>query len=314
MKILMVGAGGLGGYYGARLLAAKRDVTFLVRAKTAEQLSAKGLRVLSPHGDVSIGAPATVVAGDLRERFDLIVLTCKAQDLPGAMDALTPAVGEGTAILPLLNGMSHMDALDARFGRQHVLGGACLISATRDADGTIRHLGQPDRLFFGDRDEPESERMGRIAAELVGAGFEAKMRTDILQAMWEKWSFIATSAGITCLMRAAVGDLVAAGADRFAMQLFGENTSISAAEGFPPSDDLIRRATGMLTEAGSLFTASMLRDMEAGAPIEAQQIVGDLLAIGRRRGLETPLLEVVHANLRCYEERRRRETAGDAKG
>ncbi len=308
MRILVVGAGGLGGYYGARLLAAGRDVTFLVRARTAELLTARGLRMTSPHGDVSIDAPKTVLAEELHEPFGLIVLTCKAQDLEGAMESLAPAVGEGTSILPLLNGMAHMDTLDARFGRSRVLGGGCLISATRDADGAIRHLGQPDQLFFGDRDEPESERVQGIAAELMGSGFDAALRTDILQAMWEKWSFIATSAGITCLMRAAVGDLVAAGAEHFAMQLFAENTSISAAEGFPPSNDLIKRANGMLRQAGSLFTASMLRDLEAGAPIEAKQIVGDLLAIGRRRGLATPLLEVVLANLRCYEERRKRET------
>lgn len=307
MRILMVGAGGLGGYYGARLLAAKRDVTFLVRARTAEQLAAKGLRMTSPHGDVQIAAPKTLLAGDVRDPFDLIVLTCKAQDLDGATDALTPAVGGETTILPLLNGMAHMGALDARFGRERVLGGGCLISVTREAGGTIRHLGQVDQLFFGDRDEPEGDRIKRIAAELLDAGFEATLRVDILQAMWEKWSSIATTAGITCLMRAAVGDLVAAGADGLALQLLAENASIAAAEGFAPSEDFVGRMRGMLTQAGSLFTASMLRDIEAGAPIEAKQIVGDLLAIGRKRGLATPLLEVVHAHLRCYEERRSRE-------
>ena len=310
MRTLIVGAGGLGGFYGARLLAAGRDVTFLVRAKTAAQLAEHGLQMKSPAGDVSIAHPPMVLAEGITQPFDLIILTCKAGDLAGAMDSLAPAMGAGSMILPLLNGMAHMATLDARFGRGRVLGGACFISATRDADGTIRHLGQPDRLVFGDRDEPGSERIQRVADVLLNAGFEAQKLENIEQAMWEKWSFIATTAGITCLMRAAIGDIVAAGADHLSLQLFAENTAIAAAEGFVVGTALKGIAHRMLTQQGSTYTASMLRDREAGGPIEAQQIVGDLLEHGRRRQIATPLLELVHANLRCYEERRKRQATG----
>ena len=307
MRILMVGAGGLGGFYGARLLAAGRDLTFLVRPATAEQLDAKGLRMKSPAGDVTIDHPKTVTAENLHETFDLIILTCKARDLEDAITSLTPAMGPESMILPLLNGMAHMAELDARFGRKRVLGGSCFISATREADGTVRHLGQPDRLVFGDRDEPASERMQQVAEEICGAGFDAALVPNIEQAMWDKWCFIASSAGITCLMRAAIGDLVAAGVEGLALQLLTENGAIAAAYGHPLGADLKDRAHTMFQQKGSLFTASMLRDIEAGAPIEAQHIVGDLLEHGRAKGIATPLLEVVFAHLRCYEERRKRE-------
>jgi 2-dehydropantoate 2-reductase len=307
MRILMVGAGGLGGYYGARLLAADRDLTFLVRPATAEQLAASGLRMKSPAGDVTIDHPKTVLAENLHETFDLIILTCKARDLDSAIDSLAPAMGSESMVLPLLNGMAHMAKLDARFGRKRVLGGMCFISATRDADGTVRHLGQPDRLVFGDRDQPASERMQRVAAVMCGAGFDAALVTDIEQQMWDKWCFIAASAGITCLMRAAIGDLVAAGVEGLAMQLLAENGAIAAACGHPLGAELKGRANTMFHQKGSLFMASMLRDLEAGKPIEAQHIVGDLLEHGQAKGITTPLLEVVFANLRCYEERRSRE-------
>ena len=302
----MVGAGGLGGYYGARLAAAGRDVTFLVRARSAELLQ-HGLRVTSPDGDATIAAPRTVLAEQLHEVFDLVILTCKAGDLEDAMISMAPAVGPQTSILPLLNGMAHMAALDARFGRERVLGGACFISSTRAADGTVRHLGQMDKVVFGDRDEPAGERIRQVAALLLDAGFEAEMLAEIEHAMWEKWSFIATTAGITCLMRAAIGDIIAAGAEEMSFQLFAENTAILAAYGYPAGDGLKARAQTMLSQKGSTFTASMLRDMEAGAPVEARHIVGDLLEHGRAKGVPTPLLEVVWAHLRCYEERRLRE-------
>jgi 2-dehydropantoate 2-reductase len=282
MRILIVGAGGLGGYYGARLVEAGRDVTFLLRSESAKRLAAHGLRMKSPAGDVTIAYPQIVETGSLHETFDLVILTCKARDLDDAMNSL------------------------ARFGRGRVLGGACFISAVREADGTIRHMGQPDRLVFGDRDEPNSARIKQIEAAMCGAGFDAARLDNIMQAMWEKWSFIATSAGITCLMRASVGDIIAAGYSGLTMQLLSENTSIAAAEGYPVGAELLGRADRMFHEKGSTFKASMLRDMEAGNPIEAQQIVGDLLERGKTKGLKTPLLEVVHAHLRCYEEQRSR--------
>jgi len=307
MRTLILGAGALGGYFGGMLLAAGRDVTFLVRPRTAQQLAEHGLRVLSAHrGDVFIPHPPTVLADGLDEHFDLILLSCKAYDMDDAMTSIAPAVGPDTAILPMLNGIAHMAALDQRFGQERVLGGACFISAARESDGSIRHFNNRDELMFGDRFEPSSPRMQAIAATLGGCNFISALRPAILQDMWEKWSFLATLAGITCLMRANVGDIVAVDATLSA-RLFAECCAIATSEGYPPGAAFAERQRGILTQPGSQFVASMLRDLENGAPVESHQILGDLLDRGRRHGLATPLLEIADQHVRCYEERRKRE-------
>jgi 2-dehydropantoate 2-reductase len=307
MRILIVGAGGVGGLFGAWLLAAHRDVTFLVRPGRAQQLQDHGLQLLSPAGNLSLPSPPTLTADRLHEPFDLILLSCKAYDLETAINDVAPAVGPETAILPLLNGMAHMDLLDQRFGRAHVLGGTTNVSAARTPEGRIRHLNTLDTLQFGDRDQPGSPRIHRIAEALTVPGYSAELRPNILHDLWQKWVIISTAAGITCLLRSAIGDVVAAGASNLVRQLMAETASIATAEDFPPAPHYLDAILARLTEPGSTFTASMLRDIESGGAIEAHQIIGDLLAHARRRGLSTPLLEVAHAHLRCYEERRKRE-------
>ncbi len=309
MRILVVGAGSIGGYFGGRLKAAGRDVTFLVRARRAAQLAKSGLIIRSPRGDVDIPSPPTITAERLREPYDLIVLSCKAYDLPSAIDAFAPAIGPNTAILPLLNGMGHMDALGARFGAGAVLGGQCLISTTLDPDGRILHLANPHYLSFGEQDGTKSARAQAILAALSGTGFDANLSTAILQEMWEKWAFIATGAGITCLMRAAFGDIVAAGAVELTTGLYDECCAIAAANGFPPSQATIERSLGMFTAQGSTISASMLRDIERGAPIEADHIVGDLLRRGEKAPGNRTLLRIAYAHLKAYEARREREKA-----
>ena len=305
MRTLILGAGALGGYFGARLLAAGRDVTFLVRPARAALLAAHGLHVLSPaSGDVHVPSPPTLQVAD--SPFDLILLSAKAYDLASAMDAIAPAVGPETAIVPLLNGMAHLAQLDARFGAEHVLGGTSLISAALAPDGTIHHLNARDLLFFGDRDPAHPHpRMTDIEATLCNAGFPAALRPNILQDMWDKWTFLATLAGITCLLRANIAEIAEADATPFALALHQECLNIAAAAGYPPAAAAVEQSRHFLT-APSPLHASMLRDLEAGAPIESHQIVGDLLDRGSRHSLETPLLAIVHAHLKAYEARRKR--------
>lgn len=309
MRILVVGAGAIGGYFGGRLLEAGRDVTFLVRQRRREQLAKTGLAIRSRFGDVNLPSPPAVTAETLRAPFDLILLSCKAYDLASAMQSLTAAVGDTTAILPLLNGMAHMDALAARFGAAAVLGGQCVISTTLDADGRILHLNDTHGLSFGERDGALSPRGEAIKAAFAGARFDSRLSDVIMQEMWEKWVLIATMAGITCLMRAAVGDIVAADAGDLATALLDECSRIAAAYGFTPREAITGRNRIMLTTPGSTFAASMLRDIERGAPIEADHIVGDLLRRGAAKGGSYPLLRIAHAHLKAYEARRKREHA-----
>ncbi len=311
MRILIVGAGAVGGFFGAHLLKAQRDVTFLVRPARAQQLAADGLRIVCAfeptRADLHISQPKTILAGTISQPYDLILLSCKAYDLEPSIADLAPAVGPETAILPLLNGMSHLDVLDARFGRRHVLGGDTTISTVKQPDGHILQLIPLDTLHFGDRDEPEGTRIHRIAATLSVPGFSAELQTDILRAMWHKWVTISTAASATCLLRCTIGDIVAANQASLVHDILGETSAISTAAGYPPPQEFLDNTIEKFTRPGSLFTASMFRDISANAPIEAQQIIGDLLMHARRHAVPTPILTLVYAHLLCYQARRTRE-------
>ncbi len=307
MRILVVGAGAIGGYFGGRLLEAGRDVTFLVRQERARRLKETGLSIRSRFGNVDLPAP-TMTADALHAPFDLVLLSCKAYDLEGAMELFAPAVGAETAILPLLNGMRHLDLLEQRFGRGAVLGGQCLISVTLDADGRVLHLNDSHSVSFGERDGADSERVRAIASALSGARFEARASREIVQEMWEKWVFIATGAGITCLMRSAVGDIVAAGAADLATGLLDECAAVAARAGYPPREAALQRSRTVFTAAGSGLTASMLRDVERGARTEADHVLGDLLRRGGELAGPRSLLRIAYAQLCAYESRRARES------
>ncbi|MFZ0871273.1 MAG: 2-dehydropantoate 2-reductase [Rhodanobacter sp.] len=309
MRILVVGAGAIGGYFGGRLLEHGRDVTFLVREGRAAALARTGLAIRSTTGDVTLPAPPTVLASDLHESYDLVLLSCKAYSLEQVMADIAPAIGPQTTILPLLNGMRHLDLLDARFGADHVLGDQCVIAATLDAQGIVQHLNQSHSLTFGERDGTSSERMHRITQNLKDAGFEARPSDTILQDMWDKWVFLASLAGITCLMRAPVGDIVAAsGGTAATLRLLEECRAVAERSGHAPAEATLQRARSVLTENGSSLTASMLRDLQHGHAIEADHVIGDMLArAGEAQGAHS-LLAVVYAHLKAYEAGRARAT------
>lgn len=306
MRILMVGAGAIGGYFGGRLAAAGQDVTFLVRPRRAAQIAANGLVIQSPRGDL-VQPVRTVLASGLAEGaagpFDVVVLSCKAFDLEDAVASFAPAMGPGTAVLPLLNGMRHLDALEGRFGAEAVLGGQCQIASTLEPDGTIRHLAELQALSFGERQGGMSARVAALGTAFAGCGGRAS--ETILQDMWEKWVFLSALAALTASMRASVGDVVAAGGADIAQGLFDEAAAIAEAQGYVPRAAFVERMRGMLGLAGSGFTASMLRDIERGYPIEADHIVGDLIARGTPEG--TRRLRTAYVHLKAYEARRQRE-------
>jgi 2-dehydropantoate 2-reductase len=307
MRTLVVGAGAVGGYFGGRLLEINRDITFLVRPKRAAELASRGLIIRSPVRDVSISQPATVLAENLRETFDLVLLSCKAYDLESAITSFAPAVGPNTSILPLLNGIRHLEVLGERFGRARVLGGQCFIAAAVK-DGAVVQLNENHELSFGERDGTLSDRVQAIAKLMEGVKFKAYASTEILQEMWEKWVFLASLAGSTCLMRANIGDICASrGGVEFILGLFEECGSIAAAQGYAMRDAAVQRANKVLTASGSMLTASMLRDIERNAPIEADHIIGDLL----RRGAASHQgklsnLSLAYTHLKAYEARRAR--------
>src|ERR1700742_1447824 len=204
MRILVVGAGAIGGYFGGRLLQAGEDVTFLVRPRRAAELASAGLVIKSPIGDVTLKNPPTVQADALKEKFDVVLLSCKAYDLEGAINSFAPAVGPQTSIIPMLNGMLHLDVLDKKFGREHVLGGLCAIAVTLNEQREVVQLAPMQSLNFGERDGRKSDRVRAIADVMASGNFGAVASEHVVQEMWEKWVFLASLAASTSLMRAPV--------------------------------------------------------------------------------------------------------------
>ncbi len=307
MRVLIVGAGALGGYFGGRLLEAGRDVRFLVRAGRAEQLARHGLVIESSRGDVTLKAP-TVTAGAIDGPVDVILMAVKAYQLNAAMEDVAPAVGPGTAILPVLNGLRHIEILASRFGAERVLGGVANIPATLGPQGQVIHLAPQHDLTFGEVSGGISDRVRAIAALAEGANFGAHMSEDILQNLWEKWSMLATNAGMTCLMRAAIGDIVASpGGEATILAILAECCAVAAAEGHAPRPAFLEGIRKTLTMPGSTLTASMLRDIERGAPTEGEHVLGDMVARAERHGIATPLVRLARCHVEAYAARKARE-------
>ena len=303
MRLLILGAGATGGYYGGRLAKADDDVTFLVRQARADALKRDGLRVESGKGDISIPV-STITRDAIAAPYDAILLSCKAYDLGAAIEALAPAVGAGTLILPLLNGMKHIDALDAAFGPERVLGGTCHISVTLTDDGVIRHFSPFDALTLGPRSAMQTERCRALHGILGRGGFEARYSDDVIRAMWEKWVLLATLAGMTCLMRGNIGEIVVTkgGAEQI-NQLLDECCATASAAGVAPRDESVAMTRTVLTDPSSTMSASMRRDLERGARIEADHILGDLLSRAVASGVPTPLLATAYRHVQVYQNR-----------
>jgi 2-dehydropantoate 2-reductase len=305
MRILVVGAGAIGGYFGGRMLAAGRDVTFLVRPRRANELADAGLVIKSPHGDVTLKKPPTVQADKLKEKFDLVLLSCKAFDLEDAIKSFAPAVGPQTSIVPLLNGMRHLDVLDGKFGRERVLGGLCAIGVTLNDKREVVQLAPLQSLNFGERDGKLSDRVRAIAVETASGNFGAVASENIIQEMWEKWVFLASLAAATCLMRSPVGHILASpGGKDFMLGMLDESSAVSTAEGHAPRAPFLERTRGMFTTEGSPMTASMFRDIRAGAAVEADHVIGDLIARGDAAKVPVPKLRTAYTHLKAYERQR----------
>jgi 2-dehydropantoate 2-reductase len=304
MRFLVVGAGATGGFFGARLALAGRDVTFLVRAGRAAHLRERGLRVRSG-GSEEVVQPALALAADLSAPYDTILLSVRTTALESALDDIGPAVGDSTVIVPFLNGVGHLDVMTARLGADRVLGGVAKVAAMLDDNGDILLVAPQASLTIGELGGGLSDRVEELQRQMSGAGFAAEASADIVTAMWAKWAFITTLGGMTTLMRATVGDIVAVpGGDLLGPGLLAETTAVCAAAGHPlPAADVdgIRAA---VTQPGSPLNASMARDLQAGRTVEVEPVFGDLIARARALRVPVSLLDVATLNLRVYEHRR----------
>ncbi|CAB3716822.1 2-dehydropantoate 2-reductase [Achromobacter kerstersii] len=305
MRLLFLGAGGTGGYFGGRATQAGADVTFLVREPRAARISEQGLRIQSPLGDVTLH-PKVVTQQTLQGHYDVVVLSCKAYDLASAIDAIRPAVGPDTAVLPIMNGVLQYDVLDREFGPQRVLGGLCQINATLGPEGEVVHLGKHANIVFGERaGAPRSERCVALEQALAGGEYASRLSEDIYQDIWEKYVMLTTLAAATCMMRGSVGQIASTDDGiGILLSLLKETQAVAAASGYAVRPEADAAAQKLMTDRTQPMTASMFRDLRQGLPVEADHIVGDMIHRARALGVDATYLRVAYAHLQVYQAQR----------
>jgi len=308
-KILILGAGGVGGYFGGRLVQAGGDVTFLVRPRRQALLQQKGLRIKSPCGDATLHVKA-ITKTELEPVYDYVLFTAKAYDLDDAIETVAPAMGRGAVLVPFLNGMAHLARLNARFEVENVLGGVVMIQATLTGEGIVQHFNDSALMFFGEQtgnsSTPISSRVQHLQTAFAAApGVDVKADFDIIARMWMKWVQLSALAGMTCLMRATIGEIVRSQQGRAAMaQFLDTNLQLAAHYGHPLDEPAIAAARHVLLDENSTVTASMLRDLEGGGSIEGDHVLGDLLTRAREANIAHPVLALAYAHIKAYEARR----------
>jgi 2-dehydropantoate 2-reductase len=304
VKLLVLGAGGIGGYFGGRLAETGTDVTFLVRPKRREQLKRDGLRIKSPIGDLQLPVK-TVEAAELRPGYDFVLLTCKAYDLDSALDAIAPAMDGKCAVVPMLNGMAHLNRLDERFGATNVMGGTCAIGIHLAPDGVIHHADALQKITFGDRPKGKTARAQRFAAAFEKTTLDWTLSDDIEQGMWDKIVFLSVLAASNCLFRANIGEINSVPGGREALErALVTNIEIAAREKHPLSPPAIDFAKKTLLDPASKRAGSMVTDLEAGGRVEADHIVGWMLDKAREHRLDDTMLSIAYTHLKAYEARR----------
>lgn len=302
MKILVLGAGAIGGYYGARLIEAGADVTFLVRPARAAKMANSGLVVHSELGNFQ--QPVKTVDRDaVRADYDLVLLACKGYDLEPAMEAIAPAIGVNTGILPFLNGVSVYDRLDARFGKARVLGGVAQIATMLEGDGAIVHYGKLDTVITGARDASQVPLVEAFHALISTSPGSRAMADNIEQALWNKWMMIAAAALMTCLMRGTVGEICRTEDGKALMRrAMAECLTLAATEGHLLPDAVRAQMETRLLDDKLDWMASMARDIAQGAQrLEAANIVGDLVRRAKAFGLDVPIAQAAYCHLQVYE-------------
>jgi 2-dehydropantoate 2-reductase len=298
MRILVIGPGATGGYFGARLVEAGRDVTFLARPARAAQLREQGLTVVGVNGTVTLHPPV-LTADQIDAPFDLVLVAVKAPALPEVLRGIEAAVSEETVLLPFLNGMSHLEELEQRFPGQ-VLGGLVKVMTTVDEQGRIVQFKLFASLTLGELSKERTGRVNAVLKELTVPGMDTTLSDDIVASMWHKWVFIVASGVATCLFRSTVGGIMATpGGKAAVLRIIDECEAVAAAAGFPLPEAEHRAMIAMLTEPGSVFTSSLYRDVTAGRAGETEHLIGNFAAQASRLSVDTPILDLALIQLRA---------------
>ncbi|MBN8657408.1 MAG: 2-dehydropantoate 2-reductase [Anaerolineae bacterium] len=307
MKIAVFGTGGVGGYFGGRLAQNGEDVTFLARGNHLAAIRESGLRVESVDGNFTIHPANVTDSPQSIGAVNLILLATKAWQLDEAITQMTPLIGSDTVILPLLNGMEHMEKLITAFGVQHVIGGLCRISVYIEAPGLIRHVGVKPYIAYGEWDNSNSERLQKIHALINSiTGIVAEVPADIQLAMWEKFIFITGTSGVGAYARKPLGEYRADPETRaLLIGAFHETAAVARAMGIGIADNFVDETLQRLDKAPGNMTASMQKDIMAGKPSELNEQIGAVIRLGKAAGVPTPNHEKIFADLLPLEQKAR---------
>lgn len=301
MRILVVGAGAVGGYFGGRLVEKGEDVTFLVRERRKEILDNNGLTIESVHGDVHIH-PKTIVSGEHATPFDVVILSTKAYQLDQAMEDIKPYVGKETMILPLLNGISHIDRLIETFSEQQVIGGLCFVEATLNTQGEVIQSSSLHELVFGERNGEETPRILDLQNAFSNTNAEFRLSHHIKQEMWHKYLFISTLSGVTSLFRSPIGHIRE---DNYGSntikQVLSETGNVMRGLEAPLKDEIEYAMLEKIRSLDYTMKSSLQRDMEKELAVEADHLYGYLLHNAEKQNIDCPKLENIYANLKIYE-------------
>lgn len=302
MKIVVMGTGGVGGYFGARLAAAGQDVGFVARGRHLQAIRANGLKIISELGNVTI-EPAQ--ASDDPADFgiaDIVLFCVKAYDTETAAELIRPVVGPDTGVIPFLNGIGHMEILERVLGPGHVIGGVANISALIEAPGVVRHFATMQILRVGEMDDSASPRILAFRAACEAAGIEVPVPASIERELWQKVVMICTLAGANCLTRMPLGICRADPATRALMQsLASEVVAVARATKVSLPDDQVDRTMAVMDMLPEAMKASILAALERGEKLEASALNGAIDTLGAAHGIDTPMNRAVYAALSPHE-------------
>ncbi|MFL2654509.1 MAG: 2-dehydropantoate 2-reductase [Alphaproteobacteria bacterium] len=302
MKILVLGAGGVGGYFGGRMAEAGLDVTFLVRERRKHQLINNGLLVESKFGNISLSVKV-ITDNEIDCTFDLVLMSCKAYDLDIAINSILPAMGPDSVVLPVINGIRQIDVLREKFGQNNVLGGVCYVGANLDYEtGIIEHFGDFHSIVFGEVDCNYTKYTHCFAELDAKVLFNIELKEKIMQTMWDKCAGQGALSSANIITRSVVGDITLGESGRqFLNNVFAEGQEICKANGYPMSQDVIKFYEKIFDTKGSPFATSMLRDLESGKVTEGEHIIGDLIKRADDHGISVPIMKCALAAIQTHE-------------
>ena len=306
MRFAIYGAGGLGGYYGARLAEAGHEVAFIARGAHLDAIRKNGLKVLSPLGDAHLETPTAT--GDPREigPVDVVIVAVKTWQVPEAARAMQPMIGADTLVVPFLNGVQAPDELAEILGAQHVLGGLSKIFSLIEAPGVIRHFNPGAYVEIGELHGGPSQRVEALRAEFEKAGAQAKASTDIRSELWKKLLVVSSWAGLGALSRSPLGVIRTQPETRALVdRAMDEGIAVGKRRGYPLADDYKAELWGFYAALPADATASMQRDLMAGKPSELDAWNGAIVRFGLESGVDTPVHTFTYHALLPMERRAR---------